>query len=145
MSRPDQSSAMQVGTGNPRQRRWFWIVPALTFAVGLMLGGTLIAVADGPDGDSTPATAQPAPTTSQPAQAAPEDRTLTIPASCEQGLERARTAMTTVGEAVRALRDLDTGRLQELLDRLQDAQREVEALVDRCRTEAVRQNRPQAG
>ncbi|PRY20203.1 hypothetical protein [Pseudosporangium ferrugineum] len=140
MSRPEQPPAVQVATGHPRQQRWSWLVPALAFAVGLVLGGTLIAVADGSDDAATPATAQPAPPASHAAQPASEDRTITIPASCEQGLERARTAMTTVGEAVQALRDLDTRRLQELLDRLQDAQREVEALVDRCRTEAVRRN-----
>ena len=39
-----------------------------------------------------------------------------------------------------ALRDLDTGRLQELLDRLQDAQQDVDRLADQCRREVPESN-----
>lgn len=70
----------------------------------------------------------------------PSDRTVVVPASCEERLDRARTALSTVGDAVDAMRALDTARLQELLDQLQQARQEVDRLADQCRQEAPDRN-----
>jgi hypothetical protein len=44
--------------------------------------------------------------------------------------------MNTLGEAVQALRELQSARLQELLNQLQQAERDVDALARQCRREA---------
>lgn len=140
--RPEPSvSTSTDGAGSPT---WFWLVPALTFIAGLALGAVVTATNSEPEtGDSAgPAavpTATAAPTT--PASAGtPSDRTITVPASCEEGLDRSRAALSTVGDAVDALRALDTARLQELLDQLQQARQEVDRLAEQCRREAADQN-----
>ena len=127
-------------SNGPRSRSWFWIVPALTFAAGLLLGGTVMAISDDPDNDDLATVPRPVATASASPAPVPDDRTITIPASCEQGLERARTALSTVGEAVEAARNLNTGRLQELLDQLQKAQQEVEQLTEQCRAQVPQRN-----
>ncbi|MCM4083871.1 hypothetical protein [Paractinoplanes hotanensis] len=111
----------------------------MTFVVGLLLGGAVMASAGGRDDGNAAApgsavTAAPSPVP------APDDRNITVPASCAQGLERARTALSTVGEAVEAARDFNSARLQELLDRLQDTEQEVERLSRQCRTEVTERN-----
>ena len=137
MTRPTPASdAPLVGS---RVRPWFWVVPALTFAVGLLLGGTVMATADDSADEATAAPRPVTTATGSPA-ASSGDRTITVPASCEQGLQRARTALSTVGEAVEAARNLNSGRLQELLDRLQHAQQEVQALAEQCRAEVPDRN-----
>jgi hypothetical protein len=111
----------------------------LTFVVGLLLGGTVMATAGESNDDIADASGPVATATAPPAPSS-GDRTITVPASCEQGLERARTALSTVGEAVEAARNFNSGRLQELLDRLQNAQQEVERLALQCRTEVPERN-----
>ncbi|MEU8230455.1 hypothetical protein AB0C12_12750 [Actinoplanes sp. NPDC048967] len=111
----------------------------MTFVVGLLLGGTVMATAGNTNDDIAAAPGPVATATASPA-ASSGDRTITVPASCEQGLERARTALSTVGEAVEAARNFNSGRLQELLDRLQKAQQEVERLARQCRVEVPEKN-----
>jgi hypothetical protein len=138
MSRPVRTSDAPIDGSRPRP--WFWIVPALTFAVGLLLGGTVMATADDTADDDIATVPRPVASASASPVLPPGDRTITVPASCEQGLERARTALSTVGEAVEAARNLNSGRLQELLDQLQNAQQEVEQLAAQCRAEVPERN-----
>lgn len=123
-----------------RLRPWFWIVPALTFVVGLLLGGTLMATTGDPAGDDAPAVRGPATAVAPSPTASSGDRTIIVPATCEEGLQRARAALSTAGDAVEAARNLNTARLQELLDQLQAAQTEVEQLADQCRTQVRERN-----
>ena len=142
MSNPNDATGQKPSSdaADARTRRWFWLVPAVTFLVGLVLGGAVIAATkDGTDNGGAPSAA-PTVTTSPSPTITPTDRTITVPASCERAVERARTAMNTTGEAVQALRDLNTARLQRLLDQLQDAQREVERLAEQCRREVPARN-----
>lgn len=134
---PETPNSTASGSGRPRP--WFWLIPAATFVLGLLLAGAVMTAADDTD-DDTPAVATAPTVTVVPSAAATPDRTITVPASCEHGLERARTALSTAGEAGEALRRLDTGRLQELLNQLQAAQREVDALAGQCRQETPDRN-----
>jgi hypothetical protein len=117
------------------------LVPGLTLLLGVLLGmaGTL-AARSSPDAQPRPPDESPA--TRITPTAAPSGRTLTIPASCEQGLDSAETAMKTLGEAVLALRELESARLQTLLNQLQQAERDVDALAAQCRREARRATLP---
>jgi hypothetical protein len=102
----------------------------------------VIVAASDAGGEKDGGTAQPTVTVTPSAAGNSSGRTVVIPASCEQGLERARTALSTVGDAVDAARNLNTARLQELLDDLQDAQRDVERLAGQCRSAVPDRHRP---
>lgn len=144
MSRPHQSEpAAPAAPGQTPTSTRYWLFPALTFIIGLALGAVVIAVGEPDISDSAGAAVAPptAVASATPSAAGgPSDRTVTVPASCEQGLDRARTALSTVGDAVDALRALDTARLQQLLDQLQRARQEVDRLADQCRREAPARN-----
>ena len=138
--RPAESGSARLSTGP--HRRWLFLAPALALMVGILIGVVVTRMAE--DGSRNGAGSDAAPTATgdtdgRPAGAAASPsadasgRTIFIPASCEQGLDRAQAALDTAGEAVQALRNLQTARLQELLDELQQAQDEVNTLATRCR------------
>jgi hypothetical protein len=120
-------------------RRWFWIIPAATFVVGLMLGTVLVAPAGtGTHGGAGPGGAGGV-TGRQPTPAPVASGQVVIPASCEEGLARARAALNTAQQAGDALRDLDTPRLQRLLEQLRGAQHDVDQLAKQCHDAAAQQ------
>ncbi|MEV6842800.1 hypothetical protein [Actinoplanes sp. NPDC051411] len=131
---PSSDSRPTTATGSSGPRPWFWIVPALTFGVGLVGGSAFNTKGGGTDGATAPTGPPSATATASPT--APGDLTITVPRSCEQGLERARRALSTVDDTVKALRHLDAARLADGLGRLQTAQQDVNRLADQCRTEA---------
>ena len=119
--------------GEPRLRRLFWLVPVLTFVAGLLLGGGVIAATRTGGDDRVAATSEPDGAAS--ASPVPEgDRTIAVPASCADGLDRAKRALEAVDGGFEALRELDTARLQKVLDDLQGLEPEVTRLADACRT-----------
>jgi len=125
-------------TGHARARPWFWIIPSLTFGVGLLAGTALTAGDKGRAGPQ--AASSPPPATAAPPATASGDLTITVPESCEQGLERARRALSTANDAIDALGDLDAARIAKQLGRLQTAQQEVNQLAEQCRTDAMNRN-----
>jgi len=76
-----------------------------------------------------PAASRPAPVDAVPWPV----RAAVVPAECADGLERARDVLAQIPDALEALRNLDTARPQEILDRLQRLQPEVNSLATRCR------------
>jgi hypothetical protein len=58
-----------------------------------------------------------------------------VPVSCRSGLDRAQRAATTLEEAAQAVGELESARLQRALNRLQQAQRQLDELAARCRAE----------
>jgi len=104
--------------------------------VGLLLGVVLAAVTGLGGGDErarvvVSASPSPSPVPSPtPTESGP---TITVPAECAEGLERARDVLAQIPGALEALRNLDTARLQEILDRVQRLQPEVNRLAAQCR------------
>jgi hypothetical protein len=132
------------GARRPVQRRggaMFWVVPTLTFVVGLLLGGLVVGMTGlgfggdagdgtaGPDGNGTPAATA---TTPGPTEPGP-DRTVTIPAECLEVADTAERALDLSREAAGALGQLDARRLQEIVDELQALEPELTALAGTCR------------
>ncbi|MEV4703160.1 hypothetical protein [Actinoplanes sp. NPDC049316] len=109
-----------------------WLMPVLTFVVGLALGAGLLALLR-PGSPGDPGSDRGGGT---PAAVSPSGPGVTVPASCAQGLERARAALDGAGDAVDALRRLQTSRLQRILDDLQSAQAEVDRLGEQCRRQS---------
>ncbi|MEV6842796.1 hypothetical protein [Actinoplanes sp. NPDC051411] len=119
-----ESAAPSSATG--RRPHWWWTIPATTFLLGILLGAGLMTIAGyGPE------TAGRGAATADPTPSSPAQRVV-LPASCRQALEQAKTAVSTAQEAVDAVRHLQTGRLQRLLDELEKARRQLDATTDRC-------------
>ncbi|WP_199516647.1 hypothetical protein [Nucisporomicrobium flavum] len=117
------------GSGAGRRARW--LVPVLTFLVGAVLGAAVFAlIRPGADAELS------GPARDIPVGVAPSGGQITVPASCTQGLERARAALAGGDEAAGALRRLQTAKLQRILNDLQHAQTDVDRLAEQCRQES---------
>ena len=126
--------------GSRRRSTSWWLLPALTFLAGCLLGGLIVGVGTFGDGDGD-GTAAPAPT-SAPADGAddpedaPGDLVVRVPESCLRAADGATEATGQVDDVVAAVRDLDARRLQEIVDRIQQVQPEVQRLAEQCRSVA---------
>lgn len=118
----------------PRRDNRFFLVPALTFLIGLALGGVLVWVGDvgaGTGGEDSQA--QPSQTTSAPdPQATTPDVTVTVPGSCVEAAERSQEVLDLANQAARAIGDLDARELQEIVAQMQDLEPVVRDAATRC-------------
>lgn len=124
MSTPSTSNA-------PRRDRRFLLVPAITFLLGLVLGGVLIGVANlGPDGADGTGEAAPAPATSS---ATPtDDVTVTVPRPCVDVAERSEEVLDLVQRAAAAVGDLNARELGTIVDEMQALEPEVRENAAAC-------------
>lgn len=123
-------STPSTSTASRRDRR-FLLVPAITFLLGLVLGGVLIGVADlGADGSDGTQEAAPAPTT---ASATPsDDVTVTVPRACLDVAERTEEVLDLVQRAAAAIGDLDARELGTIVDEMQTLEPEVRENAAAC-------------
>lgn len=126
---------------------WSWLLPVLTFLLGCLLGGGVIAAGASQDADDVAAapsaTASPGETgTGGGSEDEPEDEAeddepeVRVPESCLAAADGAVVAANRVDDVVKAVRDLDARRLQELVDEVQQQQPRVRELAERCRSTA---------
>jgi hypothetical protein len=116
------------------------LVPALALLVGLVLGGTLVAVTRGdsdgtggagggasaaPGAGSTSATASPTSTATS--------LVVNVPAACVQLADDAQVVRDLIDKAVAAARDLNATDLSALVPQMQQAQEKLSAQADACR------------
>ena len=115
---------------SPRGRRnWHALLPALTFVVGVTLGGALVGLPEWGQSDTgAPPSATPSPVTSSPAPTA-----LSPTEACLAAGGDAAKAVDLLGQAAAAIRDLDASRLQQVLDEAQRLDAMIRAEVGRCR------------
>jgi hypothetical protein len=121
-------------------RRTTWLLPALTFVVGVVLGAVVVGAITSGDSSGTAADSStrgadrgtagagpaPSPTTSG-------DLTVTVPAECTALAGDARDAANLLEQAATAARDLDAGALADVARRMQDARDRLTAQADACR------------
>jgi hypothetical protein len=119
----------------PRGSRWVWVLPALTFLVGLALGALVVGA---PDEAPVPATTDPAAAPASEPSAAPSDLLVRVPEPCLAVAEQAEEAVAVVDRAVAAVRSFDARELQEVLDQAQDLRPGVERLAADCRARTGR-------
>lgn len=121
-----------------RGERWFLLLPALTFLVGLLLGGALVAVTfvagDASDSDGTQSTDLP--TTPSP-QTSASDLTVTIPRSCVEAAELSEEVLDLADRAGEALRNLDAGELPALIADMEELAARVREAAEQCQDEAA--------
>lgn len=119
--------------GSGRTRNLYWLLPTFAFLLGVVLGGGVIAAANLDSGDEPVAAATPTPDAGSDAG----DRTVTVPASCADGLDRADAAVQAARNGISAIGNLDTAALQRALDRLQTLQPQISDLAGKCRAAAT--------
>lgn len=131
MSGSQASDPRPRGTGSTL----FVLVPALTFLAGLLLGAALMWAGRPESGDSAPAR-QPeasatAPTPGTPSPGAEGD--VVVPAACLRAADTAEQMLGLVREGAQALGDLDTRRLQALIDELEQLDAQLRSDAGDCR------------
>jgi flagellin-like hook-associated protein FlgL len=113
-----------------------WLIPAVTFLVGLALGAVVVAVTasggdDSPSAGATPS-GSPAPSVSAPTVTPTPDVSVTIPGPCIEVADDAQALLSLVDDAATAVRDLNASELSTILTQMQDAQTVLQDQVDQC-------------
>lgn len=116
-----------------------WLIPALTFLVGLVLGAVVIGVTRSGDGGSTASSADSgssATASATPSATAPtrDGATIVVPGQCLELADGTQSALDLVTKAAQAARDLSASKLNTVVRQLQDQQSELQTLVTACRS-----------
>ena len=126
---PSTSSTTKAG-GAP------WLIPALTFLVGVLLGGVIIWVSTSGSGSGLNTAIPTATETVIPSDGTSSsgtDATLSVPAQCLQVADDSKAVVDLVNESVAAARDLDASKLSDLVRQIQAAQQTLQADATSCR------------
>lgn len=121
---------------------WSWLLPALTLVAGVALGASVVAAGTaGDDGEESRASPSVSAEPSDPAAGAgastsEEDLLVRVPAACLQAADGAEEAAGQFDDVAEAVGALDAGRLQELVDRFQQLQPEIQRHAEECRSTA---------
>ena len=124
------------GSGSGSGRSWTWVLPALAFVAGVALGAAVVSVGNLGGDDSRAAAVAVSPSPSPDDDAGPSasaDVVVRVPGACLEAADGAEEAAREVDDVADAVRSFDARRLQELVDRFQQLQPEVQRLADRCR------------
>jgi hypothetical protein len=118
-------------TTEPRR----WLIPAATFLVGLLLGALLVAVlrptGTGPGVEASPSTSTGAPRPTL--TGLPTTATVVVPAECLQVAQDSQALVDLTRQAAGAARDLDAGRLSDVVRQIDQAQTTLRTHADACR------------
>ena len=116
----------------------FWLLPALTFLVGLLLGGAVVGLSTSGDADDGAAASRPTQTVTVTPGAA-SDRpaaTVTVPGPCLDVADSTDEVLRLVNRAATAARDLDASRLSAVVRELQERQADLTRKTSACRAAA---------
>jgi len=105
-------------------------VPAVTFVVGLVLGGVVIGV--GVDGDEGSPEADPSATPSGAAPTPTSDVTVVVPNACIEASETVTEAVDVIQDAVGAVRDFRPEELVDMLNELELLDARARDLARQC-------------
>jgi hypothetical protein len=112
--------------------RLLWVLPALTFVVGLVLGGVLVFVVGEERGDDASPRTPPAPAAPA-APAADDGVTVAVPSACLEAVDQAEAALALAADGFDALGEFDPQRLGAVVDELQRMEPEVRRNAADCR------------
>jgi|tagenome__1003787_1003787.scaffolds.fasta_scaffold20686700_1 hypothetical protein len=144
-----RDTAPMPATRDRRLTGAWWVLPALTFVVGAVLGAVVVWVASFGDDGNTPAAAAPSSTTSTSAStpsaagsagaspASPGEVTVTVPAACSSLAQDARQAADVLTQAGVAARDLDSSRLADIARQMQDVRDRLSSQSAACTAAGV--------
>lgn len=118
---------------DPPTSRAGWMLkalPAITFVVGVVIGGVFVGV--GLDGDDSPDASKPTATRDPGGSEATSDTAIVIPAACSQAAEAVTEAVSLIREGAASVRDFQPKQLIEVLDELEVLDPELQRLAQRC-------------
>ncbi|GAA5029553.1 hypothetical protein GCM10023258_26040 [Terrabacter aeriphilus] len=142
-TKPDPNAGQEGETGTtsgiPTQTvgaRW-WFIPAITFLVGLLLGGVVIGVLRPGTPDATagvsPSSSAPTSDAGPTGTRAASTATVVVPAECLEVAQDSQSLVELTKEAAGAARDLDAGKLSEVVRQIDTAQTTLRTHADACR------------
>ncbi len=140
----DRTDRANTPAAPPREpRRWGWLVPAVTFLLGLALAGIVVTAQNSGSSTAssggTSSTATVSPTNGPPSSPV---AVVEVPAACLSVADDAKALVDVAATAVTAARNLDASALSAAVRQLDDAQKAVTASADACR--AVQTTLPSA-
>ena len=118
-----------------RRQRGLVPVPAVTFLVGLLLGGAVVWAGLSP-GSGGSASGPPSPRPSATVTVRPSQAPTVVPQACVRAGRSAGQVLTLVRQAADALGSLEAQRLQQLAARAQQLEQQVRADVQACQAAA---------
>ncbi len=119
-------------TNETTGRGWIGIlIPAVTFVVGILLGGLVIGAGLGSD-DTAADGAGSGPAASPSASPSPET-VVRIPAACQEAADNLQRATQLLEDSVDSVRNFQTDQIVEALRELQAIDAETRPLVSECR------------
>lgn len=122
--------------GEPR--RWGWLIPGVTFLVGLALGGIVVfAQQSGSNTASSGGTSTPSPSvtlTPPGGEQSSQVAVVKVPSACLSVADDARNMVDIAAKAVSAARDLDAAALASAVRQLDEAQKAVTSSATACRS-----------
>ena len=130
---PETSATDPDGTADAG--RW-WLLPAVTFLVGVVLGALVLWVSTSSSGTpsssstSNPSQTSPAATVTTTVTAA---ATVSVPRQCLQVADDSKVVTDIVAQMVTAARDLNASKLSTLVRDLQSAQSTLQQHAGTCR------------
>ncbi len=123
--------------------RYGWLVPAVTFVLGLILGGVTIGLLQTNTATTVAqptASASPSPEPTDSPSPSVSASEFTIPAECVQVAADAQTLLGLVDDSVAAIRDLDAAELSSIVSQLQTVSQQVRDQAATCQSVAATAN-----
>jgi hypothetical protein len=141
----DPATRPAVVTRDRRSERYFLIVPALAFVIGVLLGGVVVAATglgvSSNDGTTAAGGASSSPSPTETGASATtstsSDVVVTVPGECLQLSDESQQLLDLIDQAVQAARDLDATKLSGIVSQLQQAQQQLRTQTDACRAAAT--------
>ena len=121
--------------GRTRGRSLYWLLPALAFVGGLLIGGGVILAADLGSSDQPASTGTAPGATPGGTDSGSAATTITVPAACADGLDRADAATRAAKDGLGGIGRLDPSEVRRALERLQTLEPQIRDLAARCRVE----------
>lgn len=118
----------------------FWLIPAATFLIGLLLGALVVGVSGSEDGSDAAGGSPPSATqTAVTPTVGPSTRpaaTVTVPGSCLDVADSTEALLGLVEEATAAAQDLNASELSSIVRQLQESQAGLQQQSSACRSAA---------
>lgn len=124
-------AARERETVRPGPRRLLAILPAITFVLGVVLGGVVVGAEGGSDEPDTDET--PSPTPTQSTTPSPGDTAVVVPQECLAVADTVDQLTQAVRDNLDAIREFRSQDIVEMLDRLEDLDQQAREQADACR------------
>lgn len=130
----DRTNRANTPAAPPREpRRWGWLVPTVTFLLGLALAGIVVSAQN--SGSSTASSGATSTATATPTTGPSSSQVavVEVPAACLSVADDAKALVDVAATAVTAARNLDATALSAAVRQLDEAQKAVTSSADACR------------